>query len=85
MSEQNTFTCTLEGFKRVVADFCKSAPTATSGGLAAGMKCVSLHYLGIEPQPKSGSVEEMFAVQYLEYASRREFERSLELSNSNSD
>jgi hypothetical protein len=71
----STFVCTLEQFKGVVAEFCKSAPTASDDALEAGFKCVTLHYLGIEPAPKSGSWQEIIAVSCLNYASNRKIDR----------
>lgn len=76
----STFTCDLEGFKKIVADFCKAAPTADADQLEAGFKCMGLHYLGITPTPESGSATEILAVSALEYAGRRKSERDLELA-----
>lgn len=75
-----TFVCSLEQFKSVVAEFCKAAPTADADALDAGIKCVGLHYLGIEPMPATGSYEEIIAVSYLKYANRRELDRTTQLA-----
>lgn len=75
----STFTCDLEGFKKVTAEFCKAAPTADADELEAGFKCVGLHYLGITPTPAKGSAAEIMAVATLDYAARRKDERELQL------
>lgn len=75
----STFVCTLEEFRRVVAEFTKAAPTADEQALENGIKCVNLHYFGIEPVPAPGSVEEIMAVNLLEFANKRELQRTAEL------
>lgn len=76
----STFVCSLEGFKKIVVDFCSAAPTADAVQLEAGFKCVGLHYLGITPMPETGSREEIMAVSILEYAGRRKADRDFELA-----
>lgn len=77
----STLTCTLEEFKKIVAEFCKAAPSANLEQLDAGFKCVSLHYLGIEPPPKMGSAQEIMATSYLDYASNQMIKREMEISD----
>lgn len=75
----STFPCTLNQFKKTVAEFCKAAETADADGLECGFKCVALHYLGIEPQPAPGSADEVIAASALKFAARRVAERELAL------
>jgi hypothetical protein len=76
----SSITVDLEGFKKLVGEFCKAAPTAEIDSLENGIKCVGLSYFGIEPPPESGSYEEIIAVSYLQYAQRRYMEREVELA-----
>lgn len=69
----------LEGFKKLVGEFTKAAPTATIESLDNGFKCVGLAYLGIDPAPAPGSADQVIAVSYLEYAGRRYHERERDL------
>lgn len=72
-----TFKCSLEGFKHVVADFCKAAATETDEeALEAGFKCVGLHWIGIEFKSPA---EEVIAQSFLEYVSRRHGEAQLRI------
>lgn len=69
----------LNGFKKLVAEFTKAAPTASIESLDNGFKCVGLAYLNIEPLPKPGSADQIIAVSTFEYAGRRYHEREREL------
>lgn len=71
--------CNLEGFKKLVGEFCKAAPTAEIDSLDNGFKCIGLAYLNIEPAPKPNSADQVIAVSYFEYAGRRFHEREREL------
>lgn len=44
-----TFTCTYPELRKVAGDFIKAIPGAGLDELDAGMKCVQLHFLGMEP------------------------------------
>ena len=74
-----TFEVNLEGFKKLVAEFTKAAPTASIESIDNGFKCIGLAYLNIEPAPKPGSAEQIIAVSYFEYAGRRYHDREREL------
>lgn len=69
----------LSGFKKLVVEFTKAAPTATIESLDNGFKCVGLAYLNINPQPVPGSADQIMAVSTLDYAGRRYHEREREL------
>lgn len=70
-----TFTCTLEEFKRAVAEFCQAAPTCDEQSLESGFKAVGLLYLGLP----DNELTLLTARGYLDYASRRHLEREIEL------
>jgi hypothetical protein len=69
--------CDLEGFKKLVGDFCKAAPSAGIESLDNGFKCVGLAYLNIDPLPEGAN--KIIAVSYFNYAGRRYHEREREL------
>jgi hypothetical protein len=69
----------IEGFKKLVAEFAKAAPTASIESLDNGFKCVGLAYLNIEPAPAPGSAEQIIAVSTFEWAGRRYHEREAQL------
>lgn len=69
----------LEGFKKLVGEFTKAAPTAPLDSLDNGFKCVGLAYLSIEPAPAPGSADQIIAVSYFDYAGRRYHDREREL------
>lgn len=66
-----------EGFKKLVAEFTKAAPTADQAGLDNGFKCLNLAYLGLDLV--QGSPEQIMSVSAWEYAARRHGERDREL------
>lgn len=72
MSIQASIPTNREGFKKLVADFLKSAPDADQDALSAGFKCVSLAYFGLDVPADSG--EQKIAESYLQYAMRRHTE-----------
>lgn len=72
-----TFCTDIEGFKRAVAEFCKAAPQCDDESLENGWKAIGLLYLGVQEQRRS---DLPIAVSYLNYASRRYFDRVLELA-----
>jgi hypothetical protein len=43
----STFNCDYETFRQVAGDFIKAIPTTSLDELDAGLKCVQLHYLGL--------------------------------------
>jgi hypothetical protein len=43
-----TFSCTYPELKKVAGDFIKAIPGASLPELDAGLKCVQLHYLGMD-------------------------------------
>lgn len=69
--------CDLEGFKKLVGEFCKAAPDAEIDSLDNGFKCVGLAYLNIDPLPEGAN--QIIAVSYFDYAGRRYHEREREL------
>ena len=71
-----TFACTLDQFKAAVAEFCKAAPECDRDSLENGWKAVGLMYLAMEEERPSDCP---IAVSYLNYASRRYWERDAEL------
>ena len=71
----STFTCTLEEFKRAVAEFCQAAPTCDEQSLENGYKAIGLMYLGLP----DNELTLLMARSYLDYAARRHLERDIEL------
>lgn len=69
--------CDLEGFKKLVGEFCKAAPSAELDSLDNGFKCVGLAYLNIDPLPEGP--DRIIAVSYFDYAGRRYHEREKDL------
>lgn len=72
-------SCNLEGFKKSVAEFAKSAPTANSESLENGLKCVNLLYLTITPAPAKDSLEQITAISTWKFARDQYFKRTREL------
>lgn len=67
-----TFNCTLEDFKRGVAEFCKAAPTCDEDSLENGLKAVNLMYLSVP----TDDLTLILAKGALEFAHRRYWDRT---------
>lgn len=59
MEEGLTCPCTYDELKKVASEFFRAVPSADLPGLDAGLKCLQLHFLGMEtdkPYEQAGAV-----------------------------